>query len=225
MSLPGLLLLSSLVIHCSGCEFMLQSIKNIKTTIDSDSTSFRMVFPKDYRVSHHYQDNMLCNTDPCCVFNAALFLQEAWSTLLDNLWAEHLQYSFIEDVRTALDYIAMDSTNGQRFQEEKDVLLKRYSSPEELLNYTSVLLSRRLDLGCSAPFDKCPLPIIKPTVVEKEDEQALWRARLTIRAIINEKESEKEKRMDHSQPPSNGGLRSLRYSSSFLGLCGLYWLL
>lgn len=225
MSLPGLLLLSSLIVHCSGCQFMLQSIKNIKTTIDSDSTSFRMVFPKDYRVSHHYQDNMLCNTDPCCVFNSALFLQEAWSTLLDKLWPEHVNYSFIEDVRTALDDIAVDSTNRQRFQEEKDIFLKRYSSPEELLNYTSVLLSRRLVLGCSVPLDKCPLPITDPTVVEKEDEQASWRARLTTRAIINEKEGEKEKRMDHSQPPSNGILRSLRYSSSLLGLCGLCWLL
>ncbi|XP_029306525.1 uncharacterized protein LOC115020736 isoform X2 [Cottoperca gobio] len=103
MSLPVLLLLSLLTVRCGGCDFDWEGVKNIKRTIDSNPTGFRTVFPKDYYVVHRYTKRMLCDTDPCCVFPAAVVLLESWHVLLGNLWDEHLNHSLILDLKQTLE--------------------------------------------------------------------------------------------------------------------------
>lgn len=47
----------------------------------------------------------------CCVFPAAVVLLDSWHTLLRNLWDEHLNHSFILDVRQTLDKIIQKNKN------------------------------------------------------------------------------------------------------------------
>ncbi|MED6248248.1 hypothetical protein ATANTOWER_029856 [Ataeniobius toweri] len=147
--MPGLLLLLLFIVQCGGCDFDLKGVGNIKATIDSNPTGFRSVFPKDYRVVHHYTRSMLCETEPCCVFSAAVVLVKSWHVLLTNLWDQHFNYTFIFELKQTLDIIVKRNKNIERFQEETD--LDQYptlsSSPEELLNLTSELFARWLQPG------------------------------------------------------------------------------
>ncbi|XP_034409337.1 uncharacterized protein zgc:174888 [Cyclopterus lumpus] len=226
MSLPVLLLLSLLTVRCGGCDFDLEGVKNIKTTIDSNPTGFRTVFPKDYYVVHRYTKNMLCNTDPCCVFPAAVVLLESWHVLLGNLWDEHLNHSLILDLKQTLDKIIKKNINTERFQEETDLteFSTLSSSPEELLRLTSELLTRWLDVGCLPLIKTCILPTFPPSVERKDYGPS--RARLlTTRAISSEEEEQPDKMMDMTLPLSNGGPPSLSFLPSVWSplLLRLYW--
>ncbi|XP_068592243.1 uncharacterized protein zgc:174888 [Cebidichthys violaceus] len=226
MSLPVLLLLSLLTVRCGGCDFDLEGVKNIKTTIDSNPTGFRTVFPRDYNVVHRYTKNMLCNSDPCCVFPAAVVLLESWHVLLGNLWDEHLNHSLILDLKQTLDKIIKKNINTERFQEETDLtqFSTLSSSPEELLRLTSELLARWLDVGCLPLIKTCILPTFPPAVERKDYGPS--RARLlTTRAISSEEEEQPDKMMDNTLPLYNGGPPSLSYSASVWSplLFRLYW--
>lgn len=226
MSLPVLLLLSLLTVRCGGCDFDLEGVKNIKRTIDSNPTGFRTVFPKDYYVVHRYTKNMLCNTDPCCVFPAAVVLLESWHVLLGNLWDEHLNHSLILDLKQTLDRIIKKNINTERFQEETDLteFSTLSSSPEELLRLTSELLARWLDVGCLPLIKTCILPTFPPSVERKDYGPS--RARLlTARAISSEEEAQPDKMMEMALLLSNGGPPSLSCWPSVWSplLLRLYW--
>ncbi|XP_071327021.1 uncharacterized protein [Trachinotus anak] len=224
MSLSVLLLLSLLTVQCGGCQFDKEVVKNIKTTIDSNPTGFRTVFPKDYYVVHHYTKNMLCDSDPCCVFPAAVVLLDSWHVLLRNLWDEHLNHSLILDLRQTLDRIIKKNKNTERFQEEMD--LAHYStlssSPEELLKLTSELFARWLDVVCSPLIENCTLPTLPPSVERKDYGPS--RARLlTTRAISSVDEGQPDKMVDITQLPSSSGTLSLSYPVWSPLLLRLYW--
>ncbi|XP_072250263.1 uncharacterized protein [Leuresthes tenuis] len=226
MSPPVLLLLSLLIVQCGGCDFDQRGVENIKATIDSNPTGFRAVFPKDYYVVHHYTKNMLCETDPCCIFPAAVVLQDSWHVLLRNLWDEHVNHSLILDLKQTLDKIIRKNKNTERFQEETDLtqFSTSPSSPEELLKLTSELFTRWLEVGCSSSIESCPLPTLPPSVQRKDYLPS--RARLlTTRAISNVVEGQHNKIIDNTQPLSNGGPPSLYYSASAWSplLFRLYW--
>lgn len=226
MSLPVLLLLSLLTVRCGGCNFDWDVVKNIKTTIDANPTGFRTVFPKDYYVVHRYTKSMLCDSDPCCVFPAAVVLLESWHVLLGNLWDEHLNHSLILDLKQTLDKIIKRNKNTERFQEETDLsqFSALSSSPEELLKLTSQLLTRWLEVGCLPEIETCTLPTLPPSVERKDYGPS--RARLlTTRAISSEEEGQLDKIVDITGPPSSGGPPSLSYSASVWSplLFRLYW--
>ncbi|KAG7475649.1 hypothetical protein JOB18_034872 [Solea senegalensis] len=225
MSLPVLLLLSLWTVQCGGCDFDLEGVKNIKTTIESNPTGFRTVFPKDYYVEHHYTKNMLCS-DPCCVFPAAVVLLDSWHVLLRNLWDEHLNHSLILDLKQTLEKIIKKNKYTERFQEETD--LSHYStsssSPEQLLKLTSELFTKWLDIGCLPSIETCSLPTLPPSVERKDYGPS--RARLlTTRAISSVEESQLDKIIDYEHTPSSSGPLSLSYSASFWSplLFRLYW--
>lgn len=223
-----MLLLSLLTVLCGGCDFDLEGVKNIKATIDSNPTGFRTVFPKDYYVVHRYTSSMLCDTDPCCVFPAAVVLLESWHVLLRNLWDEHLNHSLILDLKQTLDKIIKKNRDTERFQEETDLAQfpTLSSSPEELLKLTSDLLSRWLEVGCSPSVETCSLPTLPPSVERKDYSPS--RARLLItRAVGREEEEEEEeegrakKMVDH--PPTSGAPLPVSASVWSPLLFRLYW--
>ncbi|XP_041798039.1 uncharacterized protein zgc:174888 [Chelmon rostratus] len=226
MSLPVLLLLSLLTVQCGGCDFDWEGVKNIKTTIDSNPTGFRTVFPKDYYVVHHYTRSMLCDTDPCCVFPAAVVLLDSWHVLLRNLWDEHLNHSLILDLKQTLDKIVRKNKNTERFQEETDLaqFSPLSSSPEELLNLTSELFTQWLKVACLPSIKTCALPSLPPPVERKDYGPS--RARLlTTRAISGEEELQPDKMIDITSPPSSSGPPSLSLHASVWSplLFRLYW--
>nr|XP_057912270.1 uncharacterized protein zgc:174888 [Doryrhamphus excisus] len=228
MSLPVLLLLSLLTVQCGGCDFDWEVVKNVKTTIDANPTGFRTVFPKNYYVSHRYTKSMLCDTDPCCVFPAAIILLESWNVLLSNLWDQHLNRSLVFDLKHTLERIIRKNKNTERFQEEMDAsqLSPLLSSPEDLLKLTSEVFQRWLEVGCSPSIQVCDIPTLPPPV-----ERALLRparARLiTTRAISSSMEEGERASVIDVTPPSSGGAAaslSVRPASArSLVLLGLYW--
>lgn len=114
----------------------------------------------------------------------------------------------------------------QRFQEETDLALfsRQHSSPEELLNLTSELFNRWLQIGCLPSIKLCSLPTLPPSVERKDYGPS--RARLlTTKMISNEEKGQSEKMVDITQLPSNNGPPSLSYYNSVLGplLFRLYW--
>lgn len=226
MSLPVLLLLSLLAVQCGGCNYEWELVKNIKRTIDSNPTGFRTVFPKDYNVVHRYTKSMLCDTDPCCVFPAAIVLVDSWNVLLRNLWNEHLNRSLIYDLRRTLNKIILKNENTLRFQEEMvlEQFSKQQSSPEELLSFTSELFARFLKVGCNGSITSCPLPTLPPSIERKDYGPSRMRL-LTTRAISNEDKRQPEKRIDVTQPPSNGAPLPTAYYTSVWSplLFRLYW--
>ncbi|TNN02676.1 uncharacterized protein [Takifugu rubripes] len=227
MSLPVLLLLSLWTVHCGGCDFDWEGVKNLKTTIDSNPTGFRTVFPRDYHVVHHYKKSMLCDNDPCCVFPAAVVLLDFWDVLLKNIWDEHLNHSLIRDIKQTLDKIIRRNKNAERFQEEMNPAQfpRQPSSPEELLGLTSELFSRWLVVGCLPSIETCPLPSLNPFVEEKQYGPS--RARLlTTRGLSDEGKGLSEKMI--GMTPSSGAAPSwtsypLVWSPLLLRLFG--WLL
>uniref|UniRef100_A0A3B3UB65 Uncharacterized protein n=1 Tax=Poecilia latipinna TaxID=48699 RepID=A0A3B3UB65_9TELE len=230
--MPGLLLLLLFIVQCGGCNFDLKGVENIKATIDSNPNGFRSVFPKDYRVAHHYTRSMLCDTEPCCVFSAAVVLVESWHVLVTNLWDQHLNYTFILELKLTLDRIVGKNKNTESFLEETN--LKQYpvlsSSPEELLNLTSELFARWLEVGCSPSIETCFPPMLPtlPTPLERKDHGPVRVKLLTTRAIRRE-EDQPEKMIDNKPPSSCGRSRSRPCPAAFwsplllLLLFGLYW--
>lgn len=229
MSLPVVLLLSLLTVRCGGCDFDWEGVKNIKTTIDASRTGFRTVFPKDYYVVHRYTKSMLCDSDPCCVFPAAIVLLESWHVLLGNIWDEHLNHSLILDLKQTLDKIIKKNRNTERYQEETDLaqFTTLSSSPEELLKLTSELLARWLEVGCLPLIETCTLPTFPPSPVERKDYGPSRARLLTTRAISSEEEEEgrPDTLIDITYPPYSGGPPSLSYSASVWSplLFRLYW--
>lgn len=240
MSLPVLLLLSLWTVQCGGCGFDLDGVRNIKTTIDMNAKGFRSVFPKDYHVVHHYTSSILCDTDPCCVFPAAVVLLDSWHVLLKNLWDEHLNHSLVRDLKRTLERIIHINKNTEKFQEETDMdLLSAHSSPpEELLRLTSELLSRWIEVACNDSIQSCSLPTLPPTLTKKDYARSLpppierkdydhSRARLlTTRAIDAWEELEEaDSLIDTTQLPSSGGRLSVPDSVSLCSplLFRLYW--
>ncbi|XP_015236703.1 uncharacterized protein zgc:174888 [Cyprinodon tularosa] len=213
--MPGLLLLLLFIVDCGCCRFELKGVENIKATIESNPTGFRSVFPKDYRVVHHYTRSMLCETEPCCVFSAAVVLVESWHVLLTNLWDQHLNYTFILELKETLDKIVNRNKNIERFQEETD--LDQYptlsSSPEELLNLTLGLFARWLEVGCSPSIETCLPPTLPPSV-ERKDYGPVRVKLLTTRAI-NSEENQPGKRIASKPPSSCGRSLSLPRSAAF----------
>ncbi|XP_053700189.1 uncharacterized protein zgc:174888 [Synchiropus splendidus] len=222
MSLPVLLLLSFLTVRCGGCDFDWEVVKNLKMTLDSNPTGFRTVFPKDYNVEHRYTKGMLCDTDPCCVFPAAIVLLDSWQVLFRNLWDEHLNHSLVQELRDTLEKIIKKNVNTERFREEMDLTQfpALLSSPEELLKLTSDLFNRWLKVGCLQSTTTCPLPTLPPMVERKDYSPS--RARLLTTRAISSIEEEDLEIMDYSLPLTN---RCPSFSASLWSplLFRLYW--
>ncbi|AAU11008.1 hypothetical protein LDVICp163 [lymphocystis disease virus-China] len=166
-----LLIISTFTINigiCQDCDFLKSLAENIKTILDYNSRGFRYVFPRSYNVSYYTADTS-CNDELCCIFPDALLLAEAWSTLLRDLWHQHLNYSLIVDVRHMLLKITKENKNMDQFQEENnlsELLPLTSSTPEELLNKTSIFLKRWLDIDCKSGALMCipVLSVAKPTL-------------------------------------------------------------
>uniref|UniRef100_A0A4W5QY06 Zgc:174888 n=1 Tax=Hucho hucho TaxID=62062 RepID=A0A4W5QY06_9TELE len=189
-------------------------------------SSKRKVFPKDYLISHHYNDNLLCNTGPCCVFGAATVLSDSWLQLRSQLWPEHQSFKFISNLIQVLDDRGM--TKGRFEDPDPSVLPSVSSSPEKLLNFTSSVFSKWLELRCSTPGDTCSFPTLASPAGEEEraalaspageEERAALESKkvrlLTTRAVhMQDRGNEGETGMrlhipppTNRSPPANGGL-------------------
>nr|XP_046159087.1 uncharacterized protein LOC123998156 isoform X1 [Oncorhynchus gorbuscha] len=218
------LLLSILTLQGSGCDYFLRGVvDNLQTILNSDHAGFRKVFPKDYWISHHYNVNLLCNTDPCCVFRAATVLSDSWLQLRSKLWPGHHSFEFISNLIQALGGRGM--TKGRFEDPDPSVLPSVSSSPEKLLNFTSSVFSKWLELGCSTPVDTCPFPTLASPA--GEEERATLESKkvrvLTTRAVHMENEGEIGMRLHtppptNRSPPSKGGLLLVISGSFFLNL-------
>lgn len=180
-----LLLLSVLTVQGSGCDdFMKTTVRNLQNTINREKrTGFPQVFPKNYVVSHYFNDSALCN-ELCCVFSSAVFLSNSWIKLLQYLDRVHLKYMFVSELIYTLDKIA-----EEKFQEHPDLTTfpSIQSTPETLLSFTSSLFSRWLSLDCAFREHDCIFPI---TSQEDEDDD-----------LESEEENmEDNKQMDEPQP-------------------------
>ncbi|XP_016347121.1 uncharacterized protein LOC107692550 [Sinocyclocheilus anshuiensis] len=166
MSPTVLLLLSILTVQGSGCDdFMKTTIRNLQDSIHIEETSgFPQVFPKNYVVSHYFNDSALCN-EPCCVFSAAAFLSNSWIQLLQHLSRVHLKYRFISELILTLDNIAKE-----KIPDRPDISAfpSVQSSPEGLLSFTSSLFTRWLNLDCAFKEHHC----IFPTPSEEDQENS-----------------------------------------------------
>lgn len=226
MSLPVLLLLSLLTVQCDGCDRDWEGVKNIKMAIDSNPTGFRTVFPKDYKVEHHYTKSLLCDTDPCCVFPAAVVLLDSWDVLRRNLWDEHLNHSLIIDLQQTLAKIIRKNKNTQAFQEDTDLaqLSTNSSLPEDLLKLTSELFTRWLHVGCLPSIETCILPTLPP-MIERKDYGPSRARLLTTRAISSYEEEQHDKQIDITQLLSSGSPLSISHFASIWSplLFRLYW--
>ncbi|KAJ3598576.1 hypothetical protein NHX12_002085 [Muraenolepis orangiensis] len=225
MSLPVLLLLSFLTVHCGGCDLDWEVVKNIKTTIESNRIEFRQAFPKDYYVAHHYKSSMLCDGVPCCVFPAAVVLLDSWEVLHTNLWDEHVNYRLILELKRSLEAIILKNAHMERLQEEMEIsdFPSSRSSPEELLNLTSELFSRWIKVGCYPSMERCLPPILAPLFLERVVHPPLRARLLTTRAVSLEEEGSWEKMLDTTPPTSNSGplwsqTLALVWSAWFFGL-------
>ncbi|XP_017270759.1 uncharacterized protein zgc:174888 [Kryptolebias marmoratus] len=227
MSLQVFALLSLFIVRSGGCDFDLKGVGNIKVTIDSNPTGFRKAFPKDYYVVHRYTKNMLCESDLCCVISAAAVLLDSWSVLLKNLWDEHVNHTLILELIGTLERIIEKNENAERFLEETD--LARFptssSSPEELLNLTSDLFQRWLQVGCSPAIGTC-LPPTLPPPVQKKDYNPSRARLLTTRAVGGSEQKGRQDKMMDVMAPSSGGRSLMASCSAFVWsplLFGLYW--
>ncbi|KAG7469293.1 hypothetical protein MATL_G00127320 [Megalops atlanticus] len=227
-----LVLLLILSAQGRGCnEFMRGVVKNLLTTIKrTELPGFREVFPKNYEISHHYNDSLLCNSDPCCVFSAAVVLSDSWSQLLLLLWTENVKYSFIRELKVKLESIA-DSIADKKFREDTDpsLLPSVSSTPEALLHFTSALFSTWLEQKCPVSANPCELPMLPPSLPEEESHQMRTdgeRKHPHPHPTVSVRdgwmrEGEKEKLSGIGIPPT-GGLTSVHHSDPFCGpLC--FW--
>uniref|UniRef100_A0A3Q3X1E4 Uncharacterized protein n=1 Tax=Mola mola TaxID=94237 RepID=A0A3Q3X1E4_MOLML len=214
-------------------DFDWEGVKNIKATIDSNPTGFSATVVVLVVISNacfaclKLTLGLCCRPAislQCCVFPAAVVLLDSWHVLLRNLWDEHLNHSLIIDLKQTLDKIIQKNKNT----EETDLaqLSRQPSSPEHLLNLTSQLLARWLEVGCSPSINTCVLPTLPPSVERKDYGPS--RARLlTTRAVCSEEKGQPEKmiEIDVTQPPSNSGPQSLSYYTPVFSplLFRLYW--
>lgn len=115
---------------------------------------------------------------------------------------------------------------AQRFLEETDLdqFPRQQSSPEVLLNLTSELLTRSLQVVCSPSAESCPLPTLTPSIERKDFGPSRMRL-LTSRAISSEEKGQPEKMIDITQPPSNSAPPPTSYYTSVWSplLFRLYW--
>uniref|UniRef100_A0A8C7WZB4 Uncharacterized protein n=1 Tax=Oryzias sinensis TaxID=183150 RepID=A0A8C7WZB4_9TELE len=211
-----LLLLSLLTVQCGGCDFDQISVENIKATIDSNPTGF--VIMSCIMHANVGAAVLFCPSPQCCVFPAAVVLQDSWAELLPNLWEEHVNYSLIVELMATLNTIIKNNEN--LFQEETDLaqFSTVRSSPEELLNLTSELFTQWLKVACSPSVETCPMPTLPPSVEKKDDRPP--RPRLSTRAVNNA-----EKMMSVPNASFRGlSLPVYDFSSVWsLLLFGLYW--
>lgn len=156
MSPTVLFLLSILTVQGSGCDdFMKTTIRNLQDSVNTErTTGFPEVFPKNYAVSHYFNDSALCN-EPCCVFSAAAILSDSWIQLLQHLNRVHLKYRFISELTHTLDNIAKE-----KILERPDLssFPSVKSSPDGLLFSTSSLFTRWLSLDCAFGEHPCIFP-------------------------------------------------------------------
>ncbi|KAJ8005104.1 hypothetical protein DPEC_G00143190 [Dallia pectoralis] len=217
MSPSVLLLLSILTVQGRGCDK--EVVNNLKIAVDQYHAGFRMVFPKDYRISHHYSDNLLCNTGPCCVYQAAAVLSDSWAQLRKQLWPENHNLKFITDLMKAM--VSVDETT-KIFEECDDFLnLPSFSSsPETLLNYTSSVFSRLLE-SCPTPVDSCCLPTREPV-----GNPLFFTTRAVYKQVV-EKEGETGLMKHYTQPPTSGcsaHTQLLGFIGGLLFSRGLIWI-
>ncbi|XP_048008270.1 uncharacterized protein zgc:174888 isoform X1 [Megalobrama amblycephala] len=196
MSPTVLLLLSILTVQGSGCDdFMKTTIRNLQDTINTERTNgFPQVFPKNYVVSHYFNDSALCN-EPCCVFSAAVFLSNSWSQLLQHLSRVHLKYKFVSELIYELDNIAK-----VKFPEQPDLydFPSVQSSPEGLLSFTSSFFTQWLNLNCAFGEHHCifPTPNEEDQENPKEEENVENREPVNDQLPVIEGEIKTEKQLD-----------------------------
>nr|XP_055065737.1 uncharacterized protein zgc:174888 isoform X1 [Misgurnus anguillicaudatus] len=197
-----LLLLSILTVQGSGCdEFMKTTVRNLQRTVDGEKTKgFPEVFPKNYVVSHYFNDSAVCN-EPCCVFSGAVFLSNSWSKLLQHLNRVHLKYHLISELIYTLDILTKE-----KFQETPDIanFPSIQSTPEDLLSFTSSLFSKWLSLDCAFGEHRCIFPI--PSEEDEEDLESKEEENREISEQVDEQkpviEGQKSKRQLDLDPTS-----------------------
>uniref|UniRef100_A0A3B3SNG2 Zgc:174888 n=1 Tax=Paramormyrops kingsleyae TaxID=1676925 RepID=A0A3B3SNG2_9TELE len=171
MKLHVLVLLSALLVRGRGCDEILQeSIKHQLIYIDEmGPDGFREVFPKDYEISHPYNDSLLCDNDPCCVFQAAADLSHSWFQLLLKLWRQHYRHPFIRELKRNLNQIS-NQISGIHSTKANVVV----SSPETLLNYTKAVFSKWLDQCALTEKSLCEASTSNTPLKDEEEENRVY---------------------------------------------------
>ncbi|KAG9276038.1 hypothetical protein AMEX_G8291 [Astyanax mexicanus] len=167
---PTVLLLLSMVytVRGSGCNDLAKStVNNLQTEISEKQTEFFTVFPRNYFVPR-FNDSTQCQdqTASCCLFSEVVLLSHSWAQLLRHLHRTHLMYKFITNLKIELDDISKEG-----FQDPPDPsdFPSVLSSPETLLNFTSSLLSKWLELNCPSGEKACIFP--DPFTSEEDEEE------------------------------------------------------
>ncbi|XP_062847811.1 uncharacterized protein zgc:174888 [Trichomycterus rosablanca] len=167
------LLLSVLTVQGSAeCDDLKKAtVSNLKKSIKQErQIGFLKVFPKNYYVQHHLNGSTKCE-EPCCVFRAVMLLSHSWEQLLLHLEPIHIKHTFITELMFNLNIIGEEG-----FQETPDPSFfpSVHSSPGALLDFTSEVFSKWLDLNCPVGDRTCvfatPAPAeeeIAEGVVEK----------------------------------------------------------
>lgn len=167
---PTVLLLLSMVytVRGSGCGNLDEStVRNLQDELRVQKTEFLTVFPKNYFVPR-FNDSTQCQdqTASCCLFSEVVLLSHSWAKLLKHLDRTHLKHPFITKLKIELDGISKEG-----FQDTPDpsVFPSVLSSPETLLNFTSSLLSKWLELNCPSGENACNFP--NPFTSEEDEEE------------------------------------------------------
>ncbi|KAJ8354901.1 hypothetical protein SKAU_G00224680 [Synaphobranchus kaupii] len=203
MILPVFLLLSILLVQGRGCDHFMENI----LFITEGHGEFRKVFPKDYKITHHYNDNLSCGSDSCCMIREAYMLSDAWYQLLVRLWEVNLKYEFIEQLKEKLDNVT------QKFLESSDpsIFPSVLSTPEALFNFTSSFFSRWLYQNCPFPSEPCKFP--SPPSFTEEGKRS------TPAPFTNQGSVEGGKRQKHSGEPQTCLATATHLSVSYIVWC------
>uniref|UniRef100_A0A8C9QR68 Zgc:174888 n=1 Tax=Scleropages formosus TaxID=113540 RepID=A0A8C9QR68_SCLFO len=221
MRLSVLILLSVLSVQGRGCsEFLMGVVENLLIDIKSQkSTGFREVFPRNYEFSHYYNDTLLCDDDPCCVFRAAAILSKSWSELLTVLWRENLKYAFIRDLVQQLDVIY-----DKKFLKLPDIsnLPSVSSSPEVLLTYTEAVFSKWLEQKCGVTENICTFPTLLTSLEEEDPHERIteWKRMTTFPPYVQQKRTHLNR-----QAQLTDGSVSIQSLNSVCGHLSLFWAL
>ncbi|KAL4616699.1 hypothetical protein GN956_G21630 [Arapaima gigas] len=212
------LILLSLSVEGSGSrQFLPEAVNILLNSIKTEERSgFRKVFPKNYEVSHHYDETLLCD-DPCCVFRSAAVLSDSWSELLNVLWRENIKYPFINDLKKSLDEISYT-----KFHEPLDfsALPSVSSSPEVLLGHTEAVFSKWLKDELNTTNHVCTFPTLPGSEEEDEQHNRITEGKRTTPASPY---VEQRKTDLSTEAQSADGTTSVRSLISIFGPLSLLW--
>ncbi|KAJ8289946.1 hypothetical protein GJAV_G00007040 [Gymnothorax javanicus] len=203
MSRSVFLLLSVLLVQGRECDHFMRNI----LSIEDERRGFRQVFPKDYKVTHHYNVNLMDSSDPCGMLREAYMLSHSWSQLLLHLWEENMKYDFITQLKDKLD-----SITHKKFPQPPDasVFPTVSSTPEELLTFTSTFFDSWLKKNCPEPMELCDFPL--PSTFREEGKKSTPAPLSTSQSRVEEGKRQQRSGL----PPSS--LAASMYLSPYLSI-------